>query len=997
MRKTLIICVLTLLTMLPAAAQKFSLSGRVVEKESGEPVEFATVVVTASEQWAVTDSQGRFSIRDIPVAKSTVTVACLGYVSVTRDIVFKRDITDFKFQLAEDNLTLESAVVTAEENHAAATTSRTIDKTALDHVQLMNVSDIASLLPGGVTENNTLTSQKQFTLRAGGSGESGNASFGTAVEVDGVRLSNNASFDTAASGSVGIKGVNTNNIASANIESVEVITGVPSVEYGDMGSGVVKINTRKGKTPWQVTLSTSPNTKQISVSKGFGLGYGKSGASRGVINASAEYTQSVAQPMSPYKAYDRKQLSLTWFNLFNKGLFERFPLRLTLGVTGNLGGMNTSADPDAVQGTWAVGKDNSVRANFTLNWQLNRSWITNLELSGAVSYADKSTQERAKSDAPSNKIVLHGREEGYFMAEAFTEPVPAVTYIPPGYWYSLMYDEDRPLNTRLNLKAGWSTHIGKATSRLKLGADWTTDYNFGRGVWSPDMATAPTFREYPYSNVPVMHNVALFAEENLMIPLGSGHLNLIAGLRSDNTYIKGSAYGLTSSFSPRFNAKYTIIDPKGRGRKSVRELSVRASWGIAVKLPSFSVLFPIPTYRDDDIFTSTTNSANQSFLAYHIQPRSVEYNPALRWQRNRLAEAGVEANLWGNKISLAAFWNRSFDTYRMSARYTPGAYTYTPIESLDAVSIPVDDRAFSIDRGTGTVTVSDLRGNLPSQELAHYSRRMMLIDYYPENERSHADRYGLEWVLDFAPIKAINTKVRLDGTFYAYRYLGTNRIAYCPVSYQSAQDNQPYGYVGYYYGANSTSNGSESRTLRMNLTVSTHIPSVRLIVSAKLEASFLKYARSLSQTADGEEIARTISNTADILSTTGESIYAGDNYVVVYPQYYSTPEQPDVLRDYLADLQAARATGNNTLVTDLTSLAYKSSYVYVFAQDYYSPYFNANFSVTKEIGDLASISFYANNFFNNRGQIWSTKYRLNYPVANYIPNFYYGLTLRLKF
>ena len=997
MRKLLIICALTLLAALPAAAQKFSLSGRVVEKESGEPVEFATVVLTASEQWAVTDSKGSFSIKDIPVSKSTVTVSCLGYVSVTREITFTRDITDFKFQLAEDNLTLASAVVTAEENHAAATTSRTIDKTALDHVQLMNVSDIASLLPGGVTENNALTNEKQFTLRAGGSGESGNASFGTAVEVDGVRLSNNASFDTASSGSIGIKGVTTNNIASANIESVEVITGVPSVEYGDMGSGVVKINTKKGKTPWMVTMSTSPNTKQLSVSKGFGLGDGKSGASRGVVNASAEYTQSIAQAMSPYKAYDRKQLSLTYFNLFNKGLFEGVPLRLTLGVTGNLGGMNTSADPDAVQGTWAVGKDNAIRANLTLNWQLNRSWITNLELSGAISYADKSTQERALSSSAVSKIVMHGREEGYFMAEAFTDPVPAVTYINPGYWYSLMYDEDQPLNTRLNLKAGWSTHIGKATNRLKLGADWTTDYNFGRGVWSPDMATAPTFREYPYADIPVMHNVALFAENNLMIPLGSGHLNLIAGLRGDNTYIKGSDYGLTSSLSPRFNAKYTIIDPKGRGQKAVRELSVRGSWGIAVKLPSFSVLFPIPTYRDDDVFTSTTNSANQSFLAYLIQPRSVEYKPNLRWQRNRLAEVGVEADLWGNKISLAAFWNRTFDTYRISSRYTPGSYTYTPIESLDAVAIPVDDRAFSIDRETGVVTVSDLRGNLPSQELDHYSRRMTTIDYYPENEQSHADRYGIEWVLDFAPIKVINTKIRLDGTYYSYRYLGTNQIAYCPISYTSAQDNQPYGYVGYYYGANSTSNGSESRTLRMNLTVSTHIPAVRLIISAKLEASLLKYSRSLSETADGKEIARTISNTSDILSTTGESIYAGDNYVVVYPQYYSTPDSPDVLRDYLADLQAAKAAGNNALVTDLASLAYKSSYVYVFAQDYYSPYFSANFSVTKEIGDLASISFYANNFFNNRGQIWSTKYRLNYPVSNYIPNFYYGITLRLKF
>ena len=66
-------------------------------------------------------------------------------------------------------------------------------------------------------------------------------------------------------------------------------------------------------------------------------------------------------------------------------------------------------------------------------------------------------------------------------------------------------------------------------------------------------------------------------------------------------------------------------------------------------------------------------------------------------------------------------------------------------------------------------------------------------------------------------------------------------------------------------------------------------------------------------------------------------------------------------------------------------------------KDYITPYFSMNFSVTKEIGDLASISFYANNFFNNFSQLRST-WSGNYVSASgYIPSFYYGLTLRFKF
>lgn len=139
-----------------------------------------------------------------------------------------------------------------------------------------------------------------------------------------------------------------------------------------------------------------------------------------------------------------------------------------------------------------------------------------------------------------------------------------------------------------------------------------------------------------------------------------------------------------------------------------------------------------------------------------------------------------------------------------------------------------------------------------------------------------------------------------------------------------------------------------------------------------------------------------ITDINDILSTTEESIYAGDNYVVRYPDYYCTYDDPTP-RDYLTDLKEAKASGEMGLYNDLWKLAEKSSHKYVFQKDYYSPFFSANFSVTKEIGDLASISFYANNFFVNRSQIWSTKTRTYFSASSYIPKFYYGLTLRLKF
>ena len=381
-----------LFTMMSAAAfaqqKTYSISGTVVNKETGQPVEFATIVLTSTEQWAVADANGNFTIQNVQPGKTQISISCLGYVTDTKEITVSKDIPVYWIELAEDNLTLDSVVVTAQDNSNSATTSRTIDKAALDHIQMLNVADVSSLLPGGATRNPDLLTNQTFSIRSG-SGEAGNVSFGTAVEVDGVRLSNNGSFASFTNTTAGVSGASVNNIASTNVESIEVITGVPSVEYGDMTSGVVKINTRKGRTPYTVTLSTNPNMKQVSASKGFGLGTTRRGASRGVLNTSLEYTRATKDQRSPYESYDRKQIQLTYSNLFDRGIFSDTPLRFSVSASGNLGGMDTKADPDAFSENRTTVRDNSFRGNFDFDWLLSKKWITNIELSGSVVYSDK--------------------------------------------------------------------------------------------------------------------------------------------------------------------------------------------------------------------------------------------------------------------------------------------------------------------------------------------------------------------------------------------------------------------------------------------------------------------------------------------------------------------------------------------------------------------------------------------------------------------------------
>lgn len=992
--KRALAALLLIFLSIQAFSQKFTLSGKVLEKGAGNPVEFATVVLPDRELWAVADADGAFAIANVPAGKTRVEVSCLGYVTRSMELDITKDMTTLKFQLEADNLTLQEVVVTAKDDSNSATTTRTIDKAALEQVQVMNVSDIASLMPGGATPtNSSLTGEQNFLIRAG-STEAGNAAFGTAVEVDGVRLSNNASFALTSGGQA--KAVATNNIASSNIESVEVMTGVPSVEYGDMTNGVVKVNTKKGKTPWTLTMSTTPNTKQLSASKGFGLSK-NGGTSAGVLNASLERTQSVYEQMSPYKSYERNQMSLVYSNLFNKGTFHDTPLRFSVGMTGNIGGMDDSADPDALKDTYTKQRDNTFRANYTLNWLLGKSWITNVESTGSISFSDRLTRENNYYSSAASTVALHAAptEPEYYVAKYYdASQTPDAVIIPRGYWYNEMCIDDRPVTFKLTLKANQARNIGRINNKLKVGGDFTGDYNRGVGEYSADIATAPSFREYIYSDKPWMFNAAAYIEDNMMIPAGKGRINVVAGLRNDNTIIKGSAYGVTSSLSPRFNVKYTVLPEQGRSKKALRSLVIRASWGMAVKQPSYSVLYPQPEYKDYRSFASTTASDGTSYMSYIVIPRSIEYNPALRWQRNNQSELGVDANVYGNKISLSGFYNRTCNAYRMATDYRPLSYNYTLTSALSGCRIPADDRVFTIDP-VGNVTVSDRTGKFAPEALATGIRSEFISWSMPENTTNPIERYGVEWTVDFKKFKALNTSIRVDGTWYGYKTLDTDIKPFYATNHVSA-DGSPFKYAGYFYGGNSASNGTKTATLRNNVTVTTHIPKVRMILSLKIESTLLRFSQSLSERLDGKARSYVNTDRNDLLAVSDESIYEGEHYTIVYPDYYISVSNPSEKIEYLSALKAAKNT-DQALYVDLTKLISQTSYTYQFLKDYISPYFSANISVTKELGDLASISFYANNFFNNIQLVHSSKTGNYSSVSGYIPKFYYGLTVRFKF
>ena len=370
------ICILLLLLLLAkVVSAQITLSGRVVSDANGRPVEFASILITESGLWAVTDAQGQFTIKDVGEGKMTLTVQCLGFQKRTWPMTISKSVNNLTLKLKEDNLLLDEVTVTAKRKSDESTTSYTIDRTALDNQQILNLGDIQTLLPGGKSVNPTLMSDERMALRSG-TQEKGNASFGTAVEVDGMRLDNNATVGETA-------GVSTRSVSTSNIESVEIVTGIPSVEYGDLSNGVVKVNTRKGKSPYIIEGKLTQHTRQIALNKGFNLG-----TRHGVLNASLEHARSFSDAASPHTAYQRNVLSLHYMNVFMQ---QTSPLTLNIGLAGNVGGYNTEADPDRELDDYTKVRDNTLRIHTELNWLLNKSWITNVSMRAALSASDHRT------------------------------------------------------------------------------------------------------------------------------------------------------------------------------------------------------------------------------------------------------------------------------------------------------------------------------------------------------------------------------------------------------------------------------------------------------------------------------------------------------------------------------------------------------------------------------------------------------------------------------
>ena len=920
---------------------RYKLAGLVVEQGLGEPVVMASVVIKELGLWSVADADGHFLIENVPAGKHELEISLLGYETRTLQVEMTKDVTNLGIELALSSLALEAVVVTAKEGGEITSASK-ISKQTIEHIQPSSLKDVMQLLPGSVTENPSLTQVGALSIRDIGSNAANVA--GTALIVDGASFSNDAnmqmlSTSTAMSSNEGNVastaggGVDTRQVSTDNIESVEVIRGIPSVVYGNLTSGAVVVRTKAGVTPWEVRLKADPQLKQVSFGKGFSLG-----DKAGVVNFDADYAHAYSDVRTPSSAYNRVNFQAGWSGNFRQKFTVNAKLR------GSWSKASNASDPDLMLDELSEERDRGLRLNVSGRWIINRPWLTNIEYLVAGSVTDQFSRSRVYQGSAGRTPTSTDMEGGENIA-LFT----------PAQYYSDVQVFGRPVDAQARVTAHQLGKYGDVTNKVLAGFEWKAQGNTGRGkLFDPTMPPSPgsasAFRERSYREIPFLHSLTGYVEDNLKFPLGSTRLELQAGARINTILATGLATDAFFGIEPRFNGRYVLLSRKS----GLKELVLRGGWGKAFKMPSMIYLYPEPAYKDMVSFYYNDFDARNFGLAVVTTAREETANPSLRPQQSRNIEAGVEFEADKFSGSLVWFDEKMRDGYGFATEYVPMVYNrygYTWNNGSPSQIVIPSGAAVAWPGGGITVDGAAIP-SISDTTFMSLSRPVNGVEM---------DKWGVEFTFDIAKIKAIGTSINVSG---AYMNITTRNTAYTQRLYAGTANGRSYPWVGIYGGSSTTSNGSVRERFNTNVRLITHIPRLAMVVTLTAQMVFIDRSRNICEFG-GQQM-----------------YYEKDGTLCVNPLYIM--DRAGRVMPFTSEMAAEPQYRNLILNTNTSTFYLRQGYPF---------YGMLNLRLSKEIGKMATVSFYANNFLNLKGRVRNSI--TNYPNDRNTP-LYFGAEVKIS-
>lgn len=872
----------------------------VILDKTGEPLSGATMQLVQSGLWGISGKDGEVEIRNVPRLPVAYKVSMLGYKDVEGEICLDGK-DNVRILMEEESLSMREVVVVAQAGQSGESTTSIIGRQALDHLQATSLKDILQLLPGGVSmKNPSLTSPGQFKVRTLASDD--NATFGAAIIINGMPVSTNANMNTGlglSSISSGNSGADLRSIATDDIESVEIIRGVASAEYGDVSSGVMIVNKRIGVSDLNMKARIMPGIMQLHAGKGFDI------KSAGSLNISADYARGTSDPRFLTDKYNRGILSLA----HRKTLLDKtwtLTTNIDLSYTGEWKGADPD-EPEAMKKFFSSRDAFSLRLSHNGMLKLDKALARTLKYDVALSLSsDRIFNDRLVSVG--SGAILDATKDGMYEGTPY-----------PSSYETLSGTKSNPVMYWAKFSDLFYLNVGNMSNRFNVGTEWKIEGNRGIGQYDKTLKFKAFAQDRirRFCDIPYMNQISAYVEDNVVLTFSERRYPNITGQAGVRwTVVQPWRNERMMALSPRLNI---AVNP-------VRYLSLRLGYGISEKVPSLQDLYPSPDYYD--FYNMSVSDGQKSYYLYST--RVFDNKPvSIKTMRGTKYELGFDVRL-------------------------DNGMSFSVVGYHEKVS-----RCFGPDNSEWKTLVFDVwnaadvtfTGQKPIYDQQNPSRRDTVLYNLirPGNPKSRRNR-GIEFDFNFGKINATNTSFYLSGAWSETRSSSSNLGYKLPVG-----EARNYGPVYVVYPESSYS-FSENRRSSATLRVVQHIPAIRFIVSASAQCILYEYDHEVSS------------------GTRPLGYIYGSEYIKF------TEDQLDdiefnfhgyMLKDQIFDTRIS-----NVPVT-------------------WPAIWCLDMRVTKEIGDKAGFSFYANNVLFS--QPWQSNSVSVSKVERNGGLFSYGLEIFLNF
>lgn len=801
----------TLLTLLGAygTAAAAILRGTVTEAATGVPQDYALVQLfpegSAVPRGAITDAKGTFVFSSLQPGTYRVKVAFVGFRDWERTIHLTQDTT-LRIGLAAQPLTADEVVVTAKESKGATSASR-IDRQAMEHIQPSSFADLLSLLPGGSAQTPKLGTPNLIRLREAGNGSDDYdiSSLGTAFTMDGVPISTDANLQSVPGSSIDnslvSRGLDMRTIPTDNIESVEIVRGIPSVEYGNLTSGLVNIKRRATATPFQGRIKADEYGKLISAGKGIALK-----GDEKILNIDGDYLTARSDPRNTLANFKRITGSLR-YNSRSVTDKASFRWRLSLDYTGSLDKEKTDADA-SMEGDRFKANYNRFALGSSFNWVFfNAGAVKTLDVTASlaqeVSRMEQIKQVYLNRQVPLPTGMVNGEHDAELLPYRYTADVAV---------------DGKPMNAFIKAVLGLGGFTRNVQHTGKAGLDWKYDKNWGKGqiydITRP-LSTNNTNRPRPFSDIPAGTELSLFVEDALRFRAGEHRFVVTAGIRAMTPLNVKKDYEMHGKVyvDPRVNVQWKLPSlGEGDGKWDVE---IAGGIGRHTKTPTLDQLYPDPIYADLvqlNYYPTNPDLRRINMLTYVWD--NINFN--LRPARNLKWEVRLGAGHRGFNFSATYFQERMTDGFR-----TMTYYKALPYKNYDSNAID-----------PGTLTGPPDLADVP------YTNDTLLNTYGRWANGSRIDKKGIEFQFSSPRIEAICTRITVNGAWFRTTYSNSAPI------YRSSLINlggDPVRYVGLY----DWEDGSVRQQFNTNVTFDTYLEKLGLTFSTTFQCLWFTSSQPL--------------------------------------------------------------------------------------------------------------------------------------------------------